>query len=256
MTFRNTNLIFFTACLVLIVFDWQTGLSNWFYAGLVIVYLVINAYGTLYISAQFFMPARFKGERGSNSVAITFDDGPVPESTTRILEMLRKEGVKATFFCIGKNVQDHPALAKQIQDEGHLVGNHSYFHGSMFDLQSPRAMMEELKNTNRIVQQVTGKMPRFFRPPYGVTNPMLAKAVKQLNLVTTGWSVRSFDTIAKEKTKLYERVTKNLKGGDIILFHDRCELTRQILPDLLAHIRKSGLKVEALDVMLNEKAYA
>lgn len=256
MTFRNTNLIFFAILLVLIALDWQLGLPAWAYMSLVLVYLVINTYGTLYISAQFFMPAKFLGDGGSQSIAITFDDGPVPGATNQILEILRKEGAKATFFCIGKNVQEHPELTKQIESEGHLVGNHSYFHSSMFDLQSPGSMEEELSKTNEVIEKATGLKPRFFRPPYGVTNPMLAKAVKQLDLVTIGWSVRSFDTIAKEKNKLLERVTRDLKGGDIILFHDRCELTRQILPDLLAHIKKVGLKVEALDKMLMEKSYA
>jgi peptidoglycan/xylan/chitin deacetylase (PgdA/CDA1 family) len=84
---------------------------------------------------------------------------------------------------------------------------------------------------------------------------MLASAIKKTRMINVGWSVRSFDTVIKDKNKLLERVTKKLKGGDIILFHDRCKQTIEILPELLAFITKSGLKVESLDKVIGEKAY-
>ena len=221
-----------------------------------VLYISINIWGTLNISSQFFLPTKFKGVGSNGSVSITFDDGPVPGATHRILEILKKHGANATFFCIGKNVNAQPELVRQILQEGHLFGNHSYFHGSFFDLQSGKKMMDELINTNDAIREATGQVPRFFRPPYGVTNPMLANAVSQLKLITVGWSVRSFDTIAKKRNRLLHRVTKNLQAGDIILFHDRCEITKEILPDLLAYIAKAGLKVEPLDKLLGERAYA
>jgi peptidoglycan/xylan/chitin deacetylase (PgdA/CDA1 family) len=97
--------------------------------------------------------------------------------------------------------------------------------------------------------------PRFFRPPYGVTNPNLARAIRKGSYVTMGWSVRSFDTITPDTEKLFNRVTKQLKGGDVILFHDYCESTIAILPRLLDHINNIGLKVVRLDELLNEKGY-
>ena len=116
-------------------------------------------------------------------------------------------------------------------------------------------MVSEIQNTNAVIAEAIGKQPRFFRPPYGVINPMLAGAIKKSRMVNVGWSIRSFDTIARNKIKLMERVTRNLKGGDIILFHDRCKLTIEILPDILAFITKSGLKVDSLDKVIGEKAY-
>jgi peptidoglycan/xylan/chitin deacetylase (PgdA/CDA1 family) len=235
--------------------DWFINIPGLLYVLLFLIYVGITSWGALYLSSQFFLPAKVKGDPNSKSVAITFDDGPALHATLRVLEILKQYNAKATFFCIGKNVSAQPYLVKQIHEEGHLVGNHSYFHGSLFDLQPLSKMMTELRNTNTVIHEVIGQEPRFFRPPYGVTNPMLAKAVKHLKLTAIGWSVRSFDTVAKEKDKLLNRVTENLKGGDVILFHDRCELTIAILPDLLKFIKQAGLQVEPLDKLLGEKAY-
>jgi peptidoglycan/xylan/chitin deacetylase (PgdA/CDA1 family) len=116
-------------------------------------------------------------------------------------------------------------------------------------------MIEELKKTDHAIEKAICKKPRFFRPPYGVTNPNLAKAIKKGGYITMGWSVRSFDTITKDETKLFERVTQNLKGGDVILLHDYCDSTIRMLPRLLKHIEQIGLKVVRLDVLLNEEAY-
>lgn len=255
MTFRNTNMAFLAGILAVALLDWYSEVPGFAYVILFAAYLAINSWGTLYMSSQFFLPAKVKGDSSSKSVAITFDDAPVSEATPRVLEILKQYDAKATFFCIGQQVSAQPQLVKQMHQAGHIIGNHSYFHGSWFDLQPSSKMMSELRKTNNVIHEVIGQEPRFFRPPYGVTNPMLAKAVNQLKLVAVGWSIRSFDTVAKEKSKLLDRVTKNLKGGDVILFHDRCELTIAILPDLLNYIKQAGLKVESLDKLLGEKAY-
>jgi peptidoglycan-N-acetylglucosamine deacetylase len=255
MTHRRLNILMAAVLMMLIFIDWQTPVPVFFYVTIFITYLLINIWGTLFISSNFFLPAKCKTSVTSGSIAITFDDGPVAEKTERVLEILKKHEAKATFFCIGKNVKELPEVVKQIHEQGHLIGNHSYYHGTVFDLQSTEKMKTELVDTNQIIKQAIGLSPRLFRPPYGITNPMLANAVKELNFIAIGWSVRSFDTIAKEKKKLFTRITKNLKGGDIILLHDRCEITIEILPELLTYINSVGLKVESLDKLLEEKAY-
>lgn len=255
MTYRKINILFSAILFLLLIIDWQLKVQFIIYLTAGLIFIAINAWGATFVSSQFFLPAKCEGLNATGSIAITFDDGPVSGKTEKILDILKKSGVKATFFCIGKNVKAWPELTNRIHLEGHLIGNHSFFHKATFDLQSSEKIKEELINTNFAIEQATGLSPKFFRPPYGVTNPMLAKAVKDLNQVTIGWSIRSFDTITKSDKKLFERVTNKLQAGDIILFHDRCEATIQILPDLLVYIKNRGLKVEPLDKLISEKAY-
>jgi peptidoglycan-N-acetylglucosamine deacetylase len=255
MVYKKVNIIWTVALLILIIVDWQLTISPFFYLILILSYVLLNSWGTLFIASNFFINTKSKASIASSSVAITFDDGPVAYNTERVLTILKEHDAKATFFCIGKNVQALPSLAKQIHIEGHIIANHSFYHGALFDLQSTKKMSAELVKTNQSIASATGFTPRFFRPPYGITNPLLANAVKGLNFVTVGWSVRSFDTIAKSKEKLFNRITKDLKAGDIILLHDRCDITIEILPQLLTHIKTLGLQVESLDKLIQEKAY-
>jgi len=205
---------------------------------------------------QFFLPVRWKGDEHSNSIAITFDDGPVPGRTEKILDILKSGQVRAAFFCIGSRVADYPALAKRIHDAGHLLGNHSYWHGKTFDLQTSKKIARELTDTDEIIHRTIGVRPNFFRPPYGVTNPMVARAVRKGGYKTIGWTKRSLDTFITSPAALMNRVTKSLKAGDVILFHDNSNTTLEILPDLFDHVEKLGLKIVRLDELLNEKAYA
>jgi peptidoglycan/xylan/chitin deacetylase (PgdA/CDA1 family) len=248
--------VFGLLLIAILVLDWQYGIAPIAYWVIFALFSLINFWGIIIISSQFYLSSKCKGDKSDGSIALTFDDGPVRGKTTRVLEILKHAGVPATFFCIGKNVKELPELTRQIHEAGHILANHSYSHGTWFDLQMTGAMVKELEATGSTIHQIVGKSPHFFRPPYGVTNPMLAAAVKRTGLTSIGWSVRSFDTVISDRKKLFNRVTKELKTGDIILFHDRCDSTIEILPGLLDFIKKSGLKVVPLDQLLNEKAYA
>jgi peptidoglycan/xylan/chitin deacetylase (PgdA/CDA1 family) len=217
--------------------------------------LGIIFYGTVTVSAQFFTPILCAGKTDSGAIAITFDDGPLPGKTDTIVSILKSSQVKAAFFCIGKRVDENPALIKLIHQEGHLVSNHSYSHSAAFDLQSAAKMSMELDLAGDAIQHILGMRPRFFRPPYGVTNPSLAKAIRKGNYLTVGWTVRSFDTMINDKVKLLRRVTCKLKAGDIVLFHDYCDVTIEILPDFLEYVKNVGLKIVRVDELLNEKPY-
>lgn len=255
LKFRIINIIFILLLLLLIAIDWNNHVSVLLYAMLIIAYLLIVVYGVAVISAQFFIPAVCRGSIRSNAIAITFDDGPLPGKTERILKILNDHHVSAAFFCIGERVEIHSGLLKQIHEAGHLIGNHSYSHSPAFDLQSSGKMLTEIAATDTAIQRHLGIRPRFFRPPYGVTNPNLAKAIRKQNCLTVGWSIRSFDTMIKDKQRLFNRVTKNLKAGDIILFHDYCDVTIEILPDFLTYVKHLGLNITRLDEHLNEKGY-
>lgn len=226
-----------------------------YYVVVIFLYLGIQAYGSSVLSAQFFVPVRWKGQQ-KHSVALTFDDGPVPGKTESILNVLAAHNVHAAFFCIGNRVADNHTLVSKIHTAGHLVCNHSYWHRFTFDLQSASAIGKELDDTNAVIHNLIGRKPVFFRPPYGVTNPMVAKAVRAREITTVGWSIRSFDTVINDGPELLKKITRNLKGGDIILLHDHGKVTTEILPSLLNHINTVGLKIVRLDELLNEKAYA
>ena len=227
----------------------------WGYGVIIAAYSGICAYGASVMSAQFFMPARCRGAADSRAIAITFDDGPVPGKTDRLLDILKQYQVPAAFFCIGNRVKAAPQLVQRMHAGGHLVGNHSYGHGTLFDLLPAGRVAQELKDTDEAIHAAIGLTPRFFRPPYGVTNPMIAWVMRRTPYTAIGWSVRSFDTMTDDDDKLLKRVTRSLKGGDVVLFHDHCESTLRILPAFFEYAGKAGLKIVRIDELLNEKGY-
>jgi peptidoglycan/xylan/chitin deacetylase (PgdA/CDA1 family) len=255
LKFRTVNILFGVVLVILIIADRSFDIPSIWYWIVVALYLGIVTYGTAVLSAQFFLPVKYKGDKASNSVALTFDDGPIAGKTDEILRILHSHGVHAAFFCIGNRVESNPELMKRIFESGHLIGNHSYWHRATFDLQSGASIGKELVETDHAIFKTIGAKPAFFRPPYGVTNPMVAAAVKRGGYKTIGWSVRSFDTVIKDSKVLMERITRSLKGGDVILLHDYSNTTLEILPALLDHIKKVGLKIVRVDQLLNEKAY-
>ena len=134
------NLSCFALLLLSVILDWQIGISAWVYGAIGLVWLLANGLGSLLISSQFFIFVRCDGDRTRGSIALTFDDGPIAGKTDQILEILRQHEAPAAFFCIGYRVDLQPELVHRIHQEGHLVGNHSYYHGKMFDLQSSKQM--------------------------------------------------------------------------------------------------------------------
>jgi peptidoglycan/xylan/chitin deacetylase (PgdA/CDA1 family) len=255
LKFRIVNIVFAALLLMLVTYDWQNKISAWWYVLTIAAYFSIVAYGVFVISAQFFIPAYCKGKDESNAIAVTFDDGPIAGKTEQILKILDEHNVKAAFFCIGNRVQKEPEMVANIHQQGHIIGNHSYFHEATFDLQSSKRMLSEMKETDKAIESSIGKKPRFFRPPYGIINPNLAKAIKSGFYLTLGWSVRSFDTMTKDKQRLFRRVTAGLKAGDVVLFHDYCDVTIQVLPEFLQHAKKIGLNIVRLDELFNERPY-
>lgn len=250
-----TSIVFLSLFIGSISLDGVIGIPLAWYAVIFVVYIAINVYGSFVLSAQYFVPVRSKANVPVDNISITFDDGPIPGKTERILEILKQHNVESAFFCIGHRVKENPGLVKRIHAEGHLIGNHSYWHGKTFDLLPANRVAKELTDTNAIIHDSIGLSPKFFRPPYGITNPMVAGAANRMGFIVVGWSVRSFDTIIKDKSRLFRRVTKLLKAGDIVLFHDYCESTVEMLPDFLQHVSGLGLKIVRVDKLLNEKAY-
>lgn len=195
-----------------------------------------------------------KSDTKEKKIAITFDDGPHPEITPKVLELLDQYQVKATFFCIGNHIESNNELLKLIDLRGHLIGNHTYSHNRWFDLFSSQKMKSDIEKTNGLIFDIINKKTKLFRPPYGVTNPSLKRAIKDFNFHTIGWSIRSFDTI-KSTDKTLIRIKKRLTKGDIILFHDNREHIVDILTQFLEYCENENYQIVPLDELLNIKAY-
>ncbi|KAA2241812.1 polysaccharide deacetylase family protein [Chitinophaga agrisoli] len=257
MLYRLTNIITFVLLAVLLyVHNARQPLSWWVFVALLIAYTGVLAWGSISIAANFYMPVTCKVNTTEKVVALTFDDGPLTAYTPQLLDILKAQQVPAAFFCIGKNIAGQGALLQRIHEEGHLIGNHSYSHHFWFDLFGMRRMLDELRQADAAVERAIGKRPRFFRPPYGVTNPNLRNAVRRGGYYPLGWNIRSLDTVAKEAEPLLRRITGRLQPGSIILLHDSPAITVEILPVLIKQIHEHGYTIKRIDQLLNIPAYA
>lgn len=163
---------------------------------------------------------------------------------------------KLHFFCIGNRIAGNEELLKSINQQGHIIGNHSYSHHFWFDLFSPKKMLSDMKLMDVIVNEYTGLTPKLFRPPYGVTNPNVKKAIINGEYIPIGWSIRSMDTVIKDEKKLLKKVTKNIKPGAIILFHETSKTTLNMLPEFIKYVKAKDYEIMRLDKMLNLQPYA
>lgn len=247
--------IILVLCLLGIDVLYLSGAIDWWWLLIpVVIYIHLLVFGAIFIQWNFYVKSYNKGVQ-SKQVALTFDDGPA-QYTSVILDVLKKEGVQAAFFSIGKNAVANPEIVKRWHSDGHLIGNHSYDHGFNFDWKTSKAMQEEINKTNNAIMQIAGVTPKLFRPPYGVTNPNLAKAITRSDMYSVGWNVRSFDTTAKNKADLEARILNRLKGGDIVLLHDSQQITAEILTDLIRTAREKGFTFVRIDKLLDLKPYA
>lgn len=153
-------------------------------------------------------------------IALTIDDGPDPEVTPRVLDLLDQYGAKATFFCIGDLAQRHPRCVEDIVARGHAVENHSQRHRHTFSVQGPGALRREIETAQTTLTQITGTRPLFFRAPAGLRNPFLEPVLCQLGLQLASWTRRGFDTRSRNAEAIAHRLLHGLAPQDILLLHD------------------------------------
>lgn len=255
LNFRNTNIFFALLLITLIGLHMKYGIPVYIYPLLFVVYSLIVFWGCYYVGSGFFIKIVCKADTGTKEIAISFDDGPAASYTKEILKVLKKENVKATFFCIGKHIAGNEEILKQVYTEGHLIGNHSYSHHFWFDIFSAKKMKTDLAQMDEEVQRVIGVKPKLFRPPYGVTNPNVKKAIINGGYTPVGWSVRSMDTVIKEERKLIAKINKAIEPGAVFLFHDTSKTTLNVLPHFIQEVKKRGYQVSPLDKLLHLTAY-
>lgn len=187
-------------------------------------------------------------------VALTIDDGPDPELTPAVLDILAAHGARATFFCIARRAAEHPALVAAIVARGHSVQNHSHQHRHNFSLLGPRGFADELQRAQQVLGALSGQAPRFFRAPAGLRNPFLQPVLARLGLQLTSWTRRGFDTRERDPQVVLQRLTRGLAAGDILLLHDGhaargddgVPVVLAVLPALLQRIQAMGLRCVTL----------
>lgn len=188
-------------------------------------------------------------------IALTIDDGPDPEVTPRVLDLLDAQGVRATFFVIGERVRRHPALARAIVARGHGIENHSERHLNTFSLRGPGWLEREIRAAQSTLAQICGVTPRFFRAPAGLRNPFLEPVLARLDLHLAAWTRRGYDTRNGDAAAVAAVLQKNLAAGDILLLHDGNAarsphgepVILDALPPLLASIKHAGLTPVTLE---------
>jgi peptidoglycan-N-acetylglucosamine deacetylase len=255
LNYKKINVLFIALFILLFVFSFYVTVKWWWFLILFIIRFVVVLTGSSLIHLNFHVKAFCENpNEKEKKIALTFDDGP-HLITPQILDLLKKYHASGTFFCIGKNIEVHPEILKQIITEGHLIGNHSYSHSHFFDFFRKNRILQELNNTNAIIEKVIGKKPTFFRPPYGVTNPSIRKALELTKHKVIGWNIRSMDGMIKNEKIIYNRIEKRIAPGAIVLLHDTSEITVRVLERLLLFLQMNNYKVVSLEELLNLKAY-
>jgi len=250
------NILFISLVLLSLAAQSVYSIPVYFYIILVGVYALVLFYGCYYVGSNFFIPIICSLKTDKKVIALSFDDGPAAENTLQILQMLKDSNAKAAFFCIGSRITGNEAILKQAYDEGHIIGNHTFSHHFWFDMFPAKKMLADMHMMDTAMNNVIGKTPKLFRPPYGVTNPNLKKAIIRGNYIPVGWSMRSMDTVIKDEKKLLNKVISKIKPGAVFLFHDTSNTTIAVLPAIIKHIQANGYEIIRLDKMLNLQAYA
>jgi peptidoglycan/xylan/chitin deacetylase (PgdA/CDA1 family) len=192
-----------------------------------------------------------KGPKECRSVCLTFDDGPDGDNTPRVLDVLQDLHVPATFFVVGKQVERFPNLARRIVDEGHSIGHHTFCHGEPKSI-SVRQLVDEVRRTQIILQQITGKTACLFRPPYGKVSGLKLLALWEAGQTVVLWNVDPKDYDCQSSNDLITWFQKHsMSSGDVILLHDRLPFASSVIPHLVDIAKEKGLGFASLDQLLN-----
>lgn len=228
----------------------------WVIGGLVADHLLL-AGGSLWPRSSLVGPNMTRlpeGGPGDRAVALTFDDGPDPAVTPKVLELLGSRGVRASFFCVGRRAEEHPDLVAEIARRGHRVENHSYRHLSGFCFLGPRGIGREIDRAQEVLTTCSGQAPRWFRAPAGIRNPWLDGALVRRGLELASWTRRGFDTVSRDPAGVLRRLTRSLSPRDILVLHDGGAardrggrpVVLETLPRLLDAVDAAGLSAVPL----------
>jgi len=167
---------------------------------------------------------------------------------------LKEKKIPATFFVIGKNIAGNESILKRMTNEGHTIGSHSYAHDYLFASRSKRKVKKDMEKCSHLIEEVIGKRPLLFRPPFGVTTPTLAKAVKAMGVQSVGWGIRTHDGVQQDPQVIEKKLFKKELSGAIVLFHDTNLNSLEVLEKLITKTEELGIEIVSLEDEM--KAYA
>ena len=225
-------------------------------------FLLVSLAAPFFPRFGFFAPIIYKGRSGQKAVALTFDDGPDLLTTPLLLDLLKKQGTKATFFVIGEKAAVHPELINSIIQQGHQLGNHSFQHSTRIFFQKVGAVVKDLEATQQVLKQ-HGVEPLIYRPPVGIVTPRLQPALEKTGLTLVNFSNRPLDGGNRRLNNLSGRVLERLQDGDIVLLHDKkpprneqVSLWLKEVEAVIAGIEKRGMRVVPLSDLIGIKVMA
>lgn len=215
--------------------------------------------GVFHPRVPLFGPVVWHGRRELKRVALSFDDGPDPRFTVQVAEALARTGATATFFCVGRHLEQHPQLARELVAAGHELGNHTWGHGLGLDLFVESRLLADVERCQKVLTGLVPSPPRLFRPVVGIRNPMVHRVARALGLTVVTWAVSPRDGAFPFTRRRAQAAAARARGGDIIALHDgiigaatpakREETVRQ-LPALLAGLRARGYEVGTVSSVL------
>jgi peptidoglycan/xylan/chitin deacetylase (PgdA/CDA1 family) len=223
-------------------------------------YATLCTVGVLVPQLEMYGDVIWRGEPGMRRVALTFDDGPNPKTTRKVLKILARAGHKATFFVVGRKAQQHPDVIAEIHDAGHALGLHGYQHDRIYSLKPPRYVADDIAKTQQAVWDACGLRPTLFRQPVGYVSSRTAAGAKRAGVRIIAWSARGLDGLGPaDPDCVLERIEKKLRDGAIVLLHDAAErddfvpATLEILPRLLELLDERGLRAVTIDELIGER---
>lgn len=223
----------------------------WIYPILILIFGLLTFLGVVNMDFNWFLKNKISANNTSEKkIALTFDDGPT-EITPKFLELLEKFDQKATFFCIGKQIEKYPEILIKTYEKGHEIGNHSFSHSNKTGFLSTGEMISEIEKNDVVIERNLGFRPKIYRPPFGITNPNIAKAVRKTEKKSIGWNIRSFDTAISDEQKILKRIIPNIKPGSIILLHDTSKKTLHVLEQILLFLQRENYRSVTVSELLN-----
>lgn len=199
------------------------------------LFLLLCLVAPFFPSWSFFLPVISRGPAGTKGISLTFDDGPSPDSTPPLLELLDRHGLQATFFVVGEKAARHPELIADILKRGHTIGNHSFSHDYLLMLREARTLREDIRRTQSVLAE-SGITPLVFRPPAGAIGPRLKEVLAGEELVTVTYSCRALDRGNRNIRNLAARILRRLRAGRIIMLHDLPPRHEELTPSWLAEL--------------------